>query len=429
MGGSSSGSRASHRQPSSAKSMYSSPSCAWTRRSCGPAAIPRSSVSTASAIAARNACPRRAGARTPAQSARRVAITIALEPPRPTSRGIVVRSDPDPGTAVPATRLKRSIAAPIRADASPVSTAPSVTVALIPSIVSPSVLPPKPSEGLPSNATRERGPRRGRRLGARSGGRRSSHARMASMPEPEENPAAEVEAAGPGELGRNPAEVTAAARVGAPTRGNRRLEALLDGLNADPEVRSWWHMAQVQSSDWRCPITRGSTSRSSSTSPCGCCGCWSRAASAGDGHRSRMADRDAEVVVAAGALLHDVGMSIHRADHEAYSLFLARAQAARAARRRLQGPRRAHRGDRRVAARDHRPPPSRRALHGRGRRGPGCRRARHGGGTSRAPGRVGPDGHPRDLSGGDRLGRRSRPGPSARPDRDDSQQLRRHLPG
>ena len=36
-----------------------------------------------------------------------------------------------------------------------------------------------------------------------------------------------------------------------------------------------------------------------------------------------MTDRDAEVVVAGGALLHDVGMSIHRADHEAYCLFLA----------------------------------------------------------------------------------------------------------
>ena len=68
---------------------------------------------------------------------------------------------------------------------------------------------------------------------------------MATCPSPEENPAAEVEAAGPGELGRNPAEAIAAARVGAPTRGNRRLEALLDGLNADPEVHAWWHMAQV----------------------------------------------------------------------------------------------------------------------------------------------------------------------------------------
>jgi uncharacterized protein len=32
---------------------------------------------------------------------------------------------------------------------------------------------------------------------------------------------------------------------------------------------------------------------------------------------------DAEVVVALAALLHDVGMSIHRADHEAFSLFVA----------------------------------------------------------------------------------------------------------
>jgi metal-dependent HD superfamily phosphatase/phosphodiesterase len=36
-----------------------------------------------------------------------------------------------------------------------------------------------------------------------------------------------------------------------------------------------------------------------------------------------MGRRDAEVVVAAGALMHDVGMSIHRVDHEAFSLFLA----------------------------------------------------------------------------------------------------------
>ena len=36
-----------------------------------------------------------------------------------------------------------------------------------------------------------------------------------------------------------------------------------------------------------------------------------------------MSTRDAEVVVAAGTLLHDCGMSIHRVDHEAYGLFLA----------------------------------------------------------------------------------------------------------
>src|SRR5687768_1949151 len=36
---------------------------------------------------------------------------------------------------------------------------------------------------------------------------------------------------------------------------------------------------------------------------------------------------DAEVVVVMAALLHDVGMSVHRADHEAFSLFIAQAKA------------------------------------------------------------------------------------------------------
>jgi hypothetical protein len=35
-----------------------------------------------------------------------------------------------------------------------------------------------------------------------------------------------------------------------------------------------------------------------------------------------MSDHDAEVVVAAASLMHCVGMSIHRSDHERYSLFL-----------------------------------------------------------------------------------------------------------
>jgi metal-dependent HD superfamily phosphatase/phosphodiesterase len=36
-----------------------------------------------------------------------------------------------------------------------------------------------------------------------------------------------------------------------------------------------------------------------------------------------LSERDAEVVIAAGCLLHCVGMSVHRTDHEAFSLFLA----------------------------------------------------------------------------------------------------------
>ncbi len=37
----------------------------------------------------------------------------------------------------------------------------------------------------------------------------------------------------------------------------------------------------------------------------------------------KMTNNDAEVVVVLGALLHDLGMSIHRIDHEQYSLFVA----------------------------------------------------------------------------------------------------------
>jgi uncharacterized protein len=145
-----------------------------------------------------------------------------------------------------------------------------------------------------------------------------------SEPEQPPDPEVEVEAAGPGELGRNPAEVIAAARVSAPTRGNRRLEALLDGLNADPEVHAWWHMAQVNAErlgmsdhSWVHMrivlniglrilrlLVRGGIEPAMVTD-------------------HAMRERDAEVVVAAGSLLHDVGMAIHRADHEAYSLFLA----------------------------------------------------------------------------------------------------------
>jgi len=40
-------------------------------------------------------------------------------------------------------------------------------------------------------------------------------------------------------------------------------------------------------------------------------------------HTYEMDTEDAEIVVALAALLHDVGMSIHRAEHESFSLFLA----------------------------------------------------------------------------------------------------------
>jgi len=121
-----------------------------------------------------------------------------------------------------------------------------------------------------------------------------------------------------------PAEAIAEARVRAPTRGNRKLETFLDAVNGDEQVRAWWYMTQVHAErlgmsdhSWvHMQIVLNISLRvlrlllRAGVEP---------AMVADHGMR----ERDAEVVVAGGALLHDVGMSIHRADHEAYSLFLA----------------------------------------------------------------------------------------------------------
>jgi metal-dependent HD superfamily phosphatase/phosphodiesterase len=122
---------------------------------------------------------------------------------------------------------------------------------------------------------------------------------------------------------RSPSQAVADIRIRAPTRGNRRLERLLDAVNADAQVKAWWHMAglnaqRLEMSDhswvhvqivtnialrlarllFRAGIVPSMVADHS------------------------MGERDAEVVIAAGALFHCVGMSIHRPDHEAYSLFL-----------------------------------------------------------------------------------------------------------
>ena len=129
---------------------------------------------------------------------------------------------------------------------------------------------------------------------------------------------------GPDERGATPAEAIERARVRVPTRGNRRLEALLDRVNADAELRAWWHMAQVTSE--RLGMSDHSWVHVQIVLNIGL-RLLRLLAKAGvepvmvTDHG--MGRRDAEVVVAAGALLHDVGMSIHRTDHEAYSLFLA----------------------------------------------------------------------------------------------------------
>src|SRR3954467_6579700 len=113
-------------------------------------------------------------------------------------------------------------------------------------------------------------------------------------------------------------------RIRAPTRGNRRLEALLEAANADDQLKAWWLMQQVTA-------TRLAMSDHS----------WihvqivlnvalrifrlleRRGVEPVMVRDHAMSARDAEVVIACACLLHDSGMSVHRTDHEAYSLFLA----------------------------------------------------------------------------------------------------------
>ena len=113
-------------------------------------------------------------------------------------------------------------------------------------------------------------------------------------------------------------------RIRFPTRGNRKLERLLEAASADEQLKAWWRVAQVNAErlgmsdhSWvhiqivanialrllRLLVRRG--------------------VEPGLVRDYGMDARDSEVVVAAAALLHCVGMAIHRTDHETYSLFLA----------------------------------------------------------------------------------------------------------
>jgi len=132
-----------------------------------------------------------------------------------------------------------------------------------------------------------------------------------------------MEAKGPDVRAGSIAEAVGKAQVHAPTRGNRKLDSFLDAVNADERVRAWWYMAQLNSErlgmsdhSWvHVQVVLNIALRLLRLLVKG----GIEPAMVSD---HRMKDRDAEVVVAGGALLHDVGMSVHRTDHEAYSLFL-----------------------------------------------------------------------------------------------------------
>ena len=123
---------------------------------------------------------------------------------------------------------------------------------------------------------------------------------------------------------RTPSEAMEAIDVHAPSERNRKLAAFRAAANADTKLKarwiaqqttaerlgmsdhSWVHLQIVLNIALRLfRLLRRRNVKSSIETD------------------YAMGADDAEVVIALGCLLHDLGMSIHRADHEAFSLFLA----------------------------------------------------------------------------------------------------------
>lgn len=144
-------------------------------------------------------------------------------------------------------------------------------------------------------------------------------------PESAEPPELPTSAEAERETRLTPAQAVAAMRIRVPVRGNHKLEELIKRVNADDQLKAWWHVANVNAvlrlrindHSWvhiqivtniALKLLRQLTKHGVEPAMVTDFG---------------MTRDDAEVVVVLSALLHDVGMSVHRDEHEDFSLFLA----------------------------------------------------------------------------------------------------------
>jgi metal-dependent HD superfamily phosphatase/phosphodiesterase len=126
-----------------------------------------------------------------------------------------------------------------------------------------------------------------------------------------------------------PAEAVAQMRINVPARANRKMRVLLERVNADRQLKGWWHVANVNAvvrleindHSWvhvqivaniAMKLLRQLTKHGVEPSLVRDYG---------------LARDDAEVSVLLGALLHCIGMAVHRDGHEDFSLFLAEPKA------------------------------------------------------------------------------------------------------
>jgi hypothetical protein len=122
-----------------------------------------------------------------------------------------------------------------------------------------------------------------------------------------------------------PSEAVGTMRLRVPARGNRKLRRVLEKVEADKQIKAWWHCANVNAvlrlaindHSWvhiqivtniALKLFRQLTRHGVQPSVMS---------------DYRLTAEDSEVVVVLAALFHDVGMSIHRRNHEDWSLFLA----------------------------------------------------------------------------------------------------------
>ena len=121
-----------------------------------------------------------------------------------------------------------------------------------------------------------------------------------------------------------PREAVAAMRIHAPTERNPRLARFLEAVNASDRLKARWHAAQVtaerlEMSDHSWVHLQIVLNRALHLFRL----LHRQGLKASVETDYAMSHKDAEVIIAGGCLLHDIGMSIHRSGHEEFSLFLA----------------------------------------------------------------------------------------------------------
>jgi metal-dependent HD superfamily phosphatase/phosphodiesterase len=127
----------------------------------------------------------------------------------------------------------------------------------------------------------------------------------------------------------SPAEAVAQMRIKVPAQRNRKLRTLLERVNADDGLKAMWHVSNVNAVK-RLGINDHSWVHIQIVANIGLR--LLRILAKRGVEPAMVVDydmkqEDAEVVVLLGALLHCVGMSVHRDRHEDWSLFLAEPKA------------------------------------------------------------------------------------------------------